>query len=137
MDCTGVAGVLVAYQLGAVTDEEADAVDAHLVECSACLKTYLTLKRAAARAAVDRPGPEVKARLRAEVARSFPAKRSRPIAVLARRIPLYQGVALAAIAASIALGAPGVLRRFSHAEGAEPASLVDTARTRAESLHIY
>jgi hypothetical protein len=143
MDCTGVAGLLVAYHLGTASDEEADTVDAHLVGCSACLKTYLALKRAADRAQLEQPRPDVKARLRAEVAREFsrpvsaPAK-VRPLAVFARRIPLYQGVALAALAASIALVAPGVLRHFER-ESAETTSvpLIDTARTRAESLHIY
>jgi anti-sigma factor RsiW len=143
MDCTGVAALLVAYHLGTVSEEEADTVEAHIVDCSACLKTYLALKRAADRAQLEQPRPEVKARLRAEVAREFsvPVRakvRSFAAPVFARRIPLYQSVALAAVAASIALVAPSVLRHFER-ESAETASvpLVDTARTRAESLHIY
>jgi hypothetical protein len=141
MDCTVVAGTLVAYQLGTATDEETDAVEAHLVACASCLKTYLALKRAADRAQLDKPRPEVKERLRAEVAQMFPAPAravpSRPLSVLARRIPLYQGVALAALAASVALVAPGVVRRVARSEATAGAPVIDTARTRAESLQIY
>jgi anti-sigma factor RsiW len=143
MDCTVVAGTLVAYHLGAATDDEADAVEAHLVACASCLRTYLAIKRAADRAQLERPRPEVKERLRAEVARSFPAParvrdhRARPLPMLVRRIPLYQGVALAALAASIALVAPGVVRRVARSEAAPGVPVIDTARTRAESLHIY
>jgi anti-sigma factor RsiW len=138
MDCPGIASQLVAYHLGLLPDAEADVVDEHLVGCRACLKTYLAVKRGSDKAELDGPGPGVKARLRAEVARAFPpaTAKPRPVAVLLRRIPLYQGVALAALAAAVALAAPSVLRRFSHTEGGSP-SLVDTARTRAESLHIY
>jgi anti-sigma factor RsiW len=142
MDCAGVAGHLVAYHLGTVSDEERDVVEGHLVGCSACLKTYLALKRAADRAELERPRPEVKARLRAEVARAFPAPanevatpKRRP--VLARRIPLYQGVALAALAAAVAVAAPGVLQRVSRADASAGAPSIDTSRTRAESLQIY
>src|SRR5690348_8865692 len=98
MDCAGVASHLVGYHVGTVTEEERDLVEAHLLECGGCLRTYLALKRAADRAGLERPRPEVKERLRAEVARAFPARAARvrwtaPMrAVLGRRIPLYQGV---------------------------------------------
>lgn len=135
MDCTVVD--LVAYQIGGIAEDDRSAVEAHLVECRACLGTYLAIKRAADRAAAaERPRPEVKARLRAEVARAFPPKKARPVSFLGRRIPLYQGFALAAAAAAIAIIAPSVRDRF-HPNGAERAPLVDTSRTRAESLSIY
>lgn len=133
MDCTGVALHLVAYHLGTVTDEERDVVEVHLVGCPGCLKTYLALKRAADRAELDRPRPEVKAKLRAAVVREF----GRPAPLFARRIPLYQGALLAAIAAAVALAAPGVVRRFSHHDARAGAPAIDSARTEAESLHIY
>lgn len=141
MDCAGVAGHLVAYHVGTVSSDERNVVEEHLVGCTACLKTYLALKRAADRMESERPRPEVRARLRAEVARAFPARADanrRPrVAVLARRIPLYQGVALAALAAAIALVAPTVLHRFAHADASLGAPAIDTSRTRAESLQIY
>ncbi len=137
MDCARVAEHLVAYHLASISEKERDAVEAHLVDCSACLKTYLALKRASDRAESERPRAQVKARLRAEVMEAFPPRRRRPsLAVFARRIPLYQGVALAALAAAIALVAPGVL----HRAGRSPkvgAPAIDTSRTHAESLHIY
>lgn len=140
MDCAGVAGVLVAYHLGSIADDERDGVEAHLVSCASCIKTYLALKRAADHASDSlsrRPRPEVRARLRAEVMRAF-APPPQKLATFARRIPLYQGVALAAIAAAVALAAPSFFqwaRRSTGAHG-EPSS-IDTNRTRAESLHIY
>jgi anti-sigma factor RsiW len=139
MDCAGVAGVLVAYHLGSIADEERDEVEAHLLSCPTCIRTYLALKRAADRAAgaaVERPRPEVRERLRAEVMRSFAPKNK--VATLGRRIPLYQGVALAAIAAAVALVAPSFLQWAGRNSGHnEPSSAIDTNRTRAESLHIY
>ncbi len=136
MDCTAVASHLVAYHLGATTDEERDAIDAHLVACTACLRTYLALKHASERAPLDRPSAHVKERLRAEAARRFarpaPAKARAPL--LSRRIPLYQGVALAAIAAAVTLLVPRVIHRTEVREGTPQ---VDTSRPRAESLQIY
>lgn len=132
MDCTAVASHLVAYHFGATTEEERDAIDAHLVACTACLRTYLALKHASERAPLERPSSDVKARLRAEAARRFAPK---PRATLfARRIPLYQGVALAAIAAAVTLLVPRVLHRSAVHEGTPQ---VDTSRPRAESLQIY
>ena len=136
MDCTGVVGQLVAYHLGTVSDEQRDSLEAHLLACRACLRTYLALKRAGDRAESERPRPAVRARLRAEVARAFPAPERRPT-ILGRPIPLYQGALLAALAACIALAAPSVIHRISRADVAPAAPSVDTARTRAESLHIY
>jgi hypothetical protein len=136
MDCTGVD--LVGYHLAAVDDAERDAIEAHLVACAACLKTYLAIKRASDRADKERPSPAVRERLRAEVARSFkkPEQRSN-VALFARRIPLYQGVALAALAASVALIAPNVVRRVSQSSVGSGAPTIDTSRTRAESSHFY
>ena len=151
MDCTGIAD-LALYHLGVVTDDERSAVEAHLVECSACLRTYLAIKRAAERGDHERPRPEVRARLRAEVARAFPPREARAgvagdtsspaaprprLAVLGRRIPLYQGVALAAVAAAIALALPNVIHRAGRPDARPGAPSIDTSRTRAESLHIY
>src|SRR5262245_16796854 len=123
MDCAGVAGDIVGYQVGTIDEESRDALEAHLVVCSACLKTYLALKRASDRPVVERPRPHVRARLRAEVERSFRAQDpDSNVALLARRIPLYQGLALAALAAAIALAAPSVLRRIARPDAAGAAA---------------
>jgi anti-sigma factor RsiW len=137
MDCTGVASHLVAYHLGSIEGEERDAIDAHLLSCTACLKTYLALKRAADARPADRPSPEARARLRAEVARTFASsKEENVVPLFRRRIPLYQGLAFAAVAAAIAFAAPSLFHRFSHDVG-DGAPEVDTSRPRAESLQIY
>ena len=44
MDCAGVASHLVAYHFATVSDEERDAIDAHLLGCKACLEAYFALK---------------------------------------------------------------------------------------------
>ncbi|MBX3226116.1 MAG: zf-HC2 domain-containing protein [Labilithrix sp.] len=137
MDCTAVTPNLVAYHVGAIDDADREAIEAHLVGCRACLEAYLAIKRAADRAVFERPRPEVKERLRAEVLRAFPPREAgRRVAFFRRRIPLYQGVALAAVAAAVVALAPKVKERL-HLRAAEPAPIVDTSRTRAESLSIY
>lgn len=136
MDCAGVASQLVAYHFATVTDEERDAIDAHLLGCRACLEAYFALKRAAARGPFERPSPNVKRRLRAEVAATFPTKPAR-VTLLARRIPLYQGLFAAAIAAAIALTVPALLREQRRGDVREGAAQIDSARSRAESFQIY
>jgi anti-sigma factor RsiW len=135
MDCAGVGEHLVSYHLANASEEEREAVERHLVDCNACLRTYLALKRAADRAGLERPSPEVRSRLRASVAEAFPRSRGSRT-VFARKIPLYQGFALAAIAAAIALFAPSVAHRVLRAPTAGTPA-IDTSRTHAESLHIY
>jgi anti-sigma factor RsiW len=141
MDCTAVAENLVAYHVGAIEDADRAAIEEHLVGCRACLETYMAIKRAADRAAFERPRPEVRDRLRAEVAKAFPPRGKPPIqsplAFLRRRIPLYQGVALAAVAAAIALFGPSVVKRIHRPSDSDSAPMIDTSRTRAESLTIY
>lgn len=140
MDCTGVASHLVAYHFATVSDEERDAIDAHLLGCTTCLASYFALKRAADKSPLERPAPSVKARLRAEVAASFSAARSkRParVTLLARRIPLYQGLAAAAVAAAIALAVPTLLREQRQRDVPEGTAQIDSARPRAESFQIY
>ncbi|MDB5219434.1 MAG: hypothetical protein JWO86_7361 [Myxococcaceae bacterium] len=140
MDCTGVASHLVAYHFATVSDEERDAIDAHLLGCTTCLASYFALKRAADKSPLERPAASVKARLRAEVAASFSAARSKPparVTLLARRIPLYQGLAAAAVAAAIALAVPTLLREQRQRDLPEGTAQIDSARPRAESFQIY
>lgn len=142
MDCTAVAENLVAYHVGAIEDADRNAIEEHLVGCRACLETYLAIKRTADRAVFERPRPEVRERLRAEVQRAFPpsanaSKSKSPVAFFRRRIPLYQGVVLAAAAVLLALAGPSIVKRVQRANTHDAAPMVDTSRTRAESLTIY
>jgi hypothetical protein len=147
MDCTGVASHLVAYHFATVSDEERDAIDAHLLGCTTCLASYFALKRAADRSPLERPTASVKARLRAEIAASFPAKADAAgpartavparVTLLARRIPLYQGLFAAAVAAAIALAVPTLLAQQRQRDVPEGTAQIDSARPRAESFQIY
>lgn len=144
MDCSGVGSQLVAYHFAALSDEARDAVDAHLIGCTACLKAYLALKHAAERGPLERPSDEARARLRADVARRFAAKptpapaRTGVVRALfvERRIPLYQGLVAAALAAAVTLLVLGRAERTPpHVREGVPQ--VDTSRPHAESLQIY
>ncbi len=137
MDCAGVASCLVAYHFGQASERENEAIDAHLVACTSCLRTYLALKHATEKAPHDRPSPEVKATLRAHVARKSRKSReqaARRTPLYARRIPLYQCIALAAVAAAMTFVLPRAIDRTPIQEGTPQ---VDTARPSAESLTIY
>lgn len=133
MDCARVASDLVAYHLATLDDGARDAIDAHLLGCTTCLRAYLSLKRAAEKGPLDRPSRDVRARLRDEVERTFAPKPR--VVFLRRRIPLYQGIVAAALAAAITTLVLGdVMRRAQVREGVPQ---VDTSRARAESLQIY
>jgi len=149
MDCTGVAHHLLAYRLGTLEGGEGgerDAIDAHLLDCRACLEAYLALKRATEARPLERPSAEARARLRGAVAARFgggaPAAR---VSFFGRRIPLYQGLAFAAVAAALALAVPRLLGRdagggarpFARSEHAAGGAEVDTSRASAASFTIY
>ncbi len=134
MDCAGVASLLFAYHFATSTDEERDAIDAHLLACNACLRAYLALKRAAERGPLERPSARTRERLRAEVARTFEKPSRARVLFLERRIPLYQGLVAAAIAAAVTLAALGWT---PHAPVGDGVPRIDTSRPRAESLQIY
>jgi hypothetical protein len=135
MDCARID--LVAYHLGAAEGEEREAAERHLVACKDCLEAYLALKRDADRRGLERPSPELLARLRRDVARAFAPSRARAITSwMARPIPLYQGIAAVAVLALASAIAGGALRpRAALHDG--PAERVDSSRPTAESLSIY
>jgi hypothetical protein len=142
MDCALIREDLFAYHFGAASDDDRDRIDAHLLECADCLRTYLTLKRRLESGASERPSDAVRERLRAEVEEKFRPKRGASMtALFQRRIPLYQGVVAVALAAAFTLVLPRAYRaaeergRASVTDGPEPR--VDTARRSAESLSIF
>jgi len=144
MDCSLIQGDLIAYHFAAASEEEVQRVEAHLVGCQACLRSYLALK-----AHVDRTGkpPEQpseasRLKLRAAVERRFrPSPVRRVGRWLARPVPLYQSVALAAVVMlGVAFGPtlahqlPQLSQSRSHAH--DTSERVDTSRTTAESTII-
>jgi hypothetical protein len=143
MDCSLIQGDLIAYQFAVASDAERARVEAHLVECTVCLRAYLALK-----AHVDgggsqaQPSEESRLRLRAAVADRFrptPARRVRRW--LARPIPLYQGIAVAAVVLLGATLGPIVANRLGGRLGEQATAdvnhRVDTSRTTSQSLSIY
>ncbi len=140
MDCTLIQGHLIGYHFATLADDERAAVEAHLVACSDCLRTYLALKGHVDRAARDDEVPSEAARLRlraAVEARFRPTSARRLRRWLARPVPLYQSLAFAAaLAAAAALG-PVLARALRPAPTAHVAEHVDSARPVAESLTIY
>jgi anti-sigma factor RsiW len=139
MDCALIEGRLIEYQFATLEDADREAVEAHLVACTRCLRAYLALK-----AHVDRttragevPSEVARARLRAAVEERFrPTAARRLRRWLSRPVPLYQGLAVAAVVAVFAALAPAAARSLRTA-GARPAERVDTARPAAQSLTIY
>lgn len=136
MDCAEVGQRLVEYHFATLDDDARDALEEHLVACTACLRAYLAFKRATESGASEKPSSATRARLRASVASAFAKPTHAPVRLFARRIPLYQGLAFAAVAAALTLLAPGFVRRLS-TPSTGTASKVDTSRPVADSLEIY
>jgi anti-sigma factor RsiW len=139
MDCALIQGKLIEYQFAALEDGDREGVEAHLLGCTSCLRTYLALKAQVDRGSGGGEGPSEAARVRLRAAvearfRSTPGRRLRRW--LSRPVPLYQGLAVAAVVAAASALAPSIAHSF-RSSGARPAEQVDTARPAAESLTIY
>jgi anti-sigma factor RsiW len=146
MDCKVVEEDLIAYHFGATSEETREAIDAHLVACTDCLKQYLRVKHHLARhdgsaSVAERPSSKARARLRAAVAAEFePSAPARMVRWMRRPIPLYQGLAAAAVVLLVALVAPLVARQSFAVDGDgmhAGGERVDTARPAPESLSFY
>jgi anti-sigma factor RsiW len=142
MDCPLIQQHLIGYHFATASDDERREVEAHLVACTPCLRTYLALKAHVDRGtqAGEAPSEAARLRLRAAVeARFRPTAARRVRRWLARPVPLYQGFAVAAVivlAAALAPQVAGALRP-SPSPAAGSVERVDSARTSAESLTIY
>jgi hypothetical protein len=140
MDCALIQQHLIGYHFATVSDDERGDVEAHLVACTSCLRTYLALKSHIDAAARDDELPSEAARLRL---RAAVQARFRPTVVrrvrrwVARPVPLYQGVAVAALILLAAALAPPIAGALRPSPTARSAERVDSARTYAASLTIY
>ncbi len=134
MDCVVVD--LAAYHFGTLDEGARDAVEEHLLACTACLRAYLALKRrTVAGASSGVPSDAARARLRAAVEERFrPSPIGRARAWMARPIPRYQGLAVALVALVFAAVVPALVERPAPLAGGR---FVDTARLTAASLGIY
>jgi anti-sigma factor RsiW len=142
MDCALIGPELFAYHVGALEEEVRGRVDAHLLQCTECLRTYLALKHHVDRggSAAARPSDALRERLRADVQAAFRRPvRERAFRLLNRPVPLYQGLAVAALAVAIVMLAPVVAQRHGHgpADRASAGERVDTSRTTPESVTFY
>jgi hypothetical protein len=140
MDCRLIQGHLIGYHFATVSDDERREVEAHLVECTGCLRTYLALKAHVDRGAREDEVPSEAARLRLRAAvevRFRPTTARRVRRWLARPIPLYQGLAVAAAFVLAAALVPSIARALRPAPAARAAEQVDSARSVAQSLTIY
>jgi anti-sigma factor RsiW len=140
MDCTLIQGHLIGYHFATVTDDERADVEAHLVACTECLRTYLALKAHVDRGTLDDEVPSEAARLRlraAVEARFRPTPARRLGRVFTRPVPLYQGLAVAAVVLLAAALGPSIAHAVHPGPAAHAAERVDSARASAESLTIY
>src|SRR5262249_46750563 len=99
MDCSLTQDNLFAYHFATLNDEQREAVEAHLLGCTACLRTYLALKAHMDRAgAQEQPSEQVRLKLRNAVEHRFAPTRARRLRRwFTRPIPRYQSLALAAV----------------------------------------
>jgi|HubBroStandDraft_2_1064218.scaffolds.fasta_scaffold476117_2 anti-sigma factor RsiW len=139
MDCTLIHEDLIGYHFATLSDAERQRVEAHLVACSACLRSYLTLK-----AHLDRggdgeaPSEAARLRLRAAVESRFRPTSTRRIGRwLTRPVPFYQGLAVAAFLAIVAALGPSIARAVHPSVTPHVAERVDTARPSPQSLTLY
>jgi anti-sigma factor RsiW len=101
MTCQEAERELVAYHFGLVSEDARDALEAHLLGCSACLRAFLEVKRAV-EIGEDSPPPSAasRAKLRGAIARAIGVtEMKRPWAWWER--PLAFGLAASFVLASM------------------------------------
>ena len=139
MDCSLTQENLIGYHFATLEDPVRESIETHLVECTACLRTYLALKSHVDRGrAQEAPGEAARLKLRAAVEKRFrptPARRVRRW--LTRPVPLYQGLALAVAIVVVAAFGPQIAERIDEGRAQHNSERVDTARTVTQSLSIY
>jgi len=113
MKCDELQLELVSYHFGAVAEQSRAEVEAHLLSCGTCLRSFLDLKREIETSkSGPRPSPAARGRLRSAVARRLDeSKRVRAWSWWER--PLAFGLAAAAVVAAtvttrVVTSAPGV-----------------------------
>lgn len=116
MTCTEIEPELVGYHFGTLDDEQRRRVEEHLVECSACVRAFVELKRAIETSEeAPAPSPAARAKLRRAVARELDGvERSwweRPLAIaLAASVVMIAGATMHALTSATDGAAPYALR---------------------------
>jgi hypothetical protein len=100
MKCEEVCSALVGFHFG-VAEEAHGEVEAHLLDCRSCLRTYLALKRDLdlAASSTEVPSAAAEARLRAAVAAEL---RGRAASARRWQTPVSFALASAAVCAAVA-----------------------------------
>jgi len=165
MDCSEVSAELLDYHFAVGTQEQRDAVRAHLRSCMDCGQEYLDLKHDidSGAAMAERPSEAARLRLQKEVAARFgegnrPGLWQRLRSFLHEPTPRYRSLAAAA-ALGMVFGASALWLQKSNLQSAEPSAqllqparelsargdtsawtlthAVDTARLQAVSITYY
>lgn len=138
MDCAVIQIELAPYHLATCDDDVRASIDAHLLECTECLRAYLAIKRHLERGERARPSDEARAKLRAEVAAEFrPTLGARAARMLRRPVPLYQSFAAAAVIVFVVSTLAPMLAKQTPPPQTASGERVDTARPTPENLSFY
>jgi predicted anti-sigma-YlaC factor YlaD len=139
MECSLARIDLAAYHLGATEEETRASIDAHLLECSECLRAYLAVKRhVEERTAVEQPSDAARLRLRAAVESRFrPTSAALVVEWFRRPVPLYKSLAFAAMVVAAAVLAPILATRAPHYEPTALGERIDTSSPTPRALGIY
>ena len=116
MKCAEISRELVAYQFNALDDETRRAVETHLVECTDCVREFVTLKRAVESSEdVPKVSNAARSKLRRAVAKE--------LGIGATQWSWWERPLALAVAASIVLVAGGVTRALATSQGSPPHAL--------------
>lgn len=142
MTCEHVRPMIVGYHLAMLAPDERHEVEAHLLECFACVGELVAQKRAFELHGGPAPPPRAKARVRAAVLATVAARRrpkprwERPFALAAAAVLLV----VAARLTTLLTGGEGAAPRGAHAGGdhgdrvGRVGVAVAVARQRSHSL---
>jgi anti-sigma factor RsiW len=139
MDCSLMSTELMGYHFAVTDDDEREAIEAHLLDCRDCLRSYLAVKRSieCGTGLEARPSHEARKRLRDEVAKTFGPPSALRLPWMGRPIPLYQGLVAAGLAAAFAAVVVPRLAAVVPSRPSGDAATVDTSRTLPESVTIF
>lgn len=112
MTCKAIEPELIGYHFGTLDDEARRSVEAHLVECAACVRAFVEIKRGIE--ASEAPSAAARTRLRGAVARE--------LGIETKRTWWERPVALA-LAVAVVLVAGATMHELTRGSGDAPYAL--------------